>query len=575
MIRRPPRSTQPTTLFPYTTLFRSTLTAFRGGQDSASRSRTLGVDASGVPTLDQRIASAGRGQRSGLFATARLQWRLGEGSALELQPFAHVMRGSSSGRATLDQAVGQAPYTLAQTWGDNEQAMARLAGSWSTVTGSGGRLQMRFGSSLARSSSDSTRTETGGSAAALTDGQRLRTDDSTSRELSLDLNGKYSQLLAESHSASLGWELQHSRRDDTRVQRVNGVDQLAGFGENLDATVQRLALYAQDEWDWSKNFSFYLGARWEGIATASDATGLRVRNRSGVLTPLAHLVWKLPEHPRDQVRVSLTRSYRSPNTSQLISKPQLSTLYPDLAAVNDPTSPDRAGNPDLKPELAWGLELGVEHYMATGGVASANLFWRRIDDLIRNVTRLESVSWASAQRYVSRHENIGDADAAGLELELRGRAGDLWDTELPLALRANATLMWSRVSQVSGPDNRLEGQPRATLNLGGDLPLRGTPLTVGGNWNLTPAFDVQQVDDQRSHTGRKSVIDLYALWRLAPEASLRLSVNNAGAPDYDSGLIVGGAGDDADSADRRTARTSTTTTTRSYTTVQLRAEIRF
>src|SRR6187401_3752463 len=35
-IRRPPRSTQPTTLFPYTTLFRSTAATFPNGRRSSS-----------------------------------------------------------------------------------------------------------------------------------------------------------------------------------------------------------------------------------------------------------------------------------------------------------------------------------------------------------------------------------------------------------------------------------------------------------------------------------------------------------------------------------------------------------
>ena len=61
------------------------------------------------------------------------------------------------------------------------------------------------------------------------------------------------------------------------------------FGDDLTARVQRLAVYAQDEWEWSKQFSFYLGARWEGIETRSDALQNRpaVANRSAVFAPLA------------------------------------------------------------------------------------------------------------------------------------------------------------------------------------------------------------------------------------------------------------------------------------------------
>ncbi len=539
-----------------------TTTVFRGGQDNDSTTRTLGLAPDGSTTLDQTRHSRFDNRRSGLFANGRLQFRLAPGSGLDLQPFLNLVRSHGSGLSTLDRSQGEVPYSQAQWDTRTQWQMGRLNGTWLSGTPEGGRLQLRFGSTLSSSDSHTERLETGGNAGAGV--QRL--EDSGQRELSLDLNGKFSQLLAERHSASAGFELQQSRRNDRRVSLVDGRSELAEFGENLEARTLRAALYAQDEWEWSKAFSFYLGARWEGIQTESDSALARVSNRSSVLTPLAHLVWKLPDNPRDQVRASLTRSYRSPNTSQLIARPSLSSLYPDLSRGNQPTSPDRAGNPALKPELAWGLELGYEHYLAAGGIFSVNAYLRRIDDLIRTVRSLETVSYASVPRWVARPQNIGAADAAGLEFEAKARASDLWATSLPLSLRANASLMWSRVNQVPGPNNRLEGQPRYTANLGADLPLRGTPLTLGGSWNYTPSFEVQQIDNQRYRQGVKSVLDGYALWRFSGDASARLTLSNALARQYDSGLATTLADGSVQSTD---------TSARSYTTVNLRAELRF
>jgi iron complex outermembrane receptor protein len=51
---------------------------------------------------------------------------------------------------------------------------------------------------------------------------------------------------------------------------------------------------------------------------------------------------------------------------------------------------------------------------------------RHVDGLIRNVTRLETVPWASVPRWVSRPVNLGPARSVGLELELKGRAAELW-----------------------------------------------------------------------------------------------------------------------------------------------------
>jgi outer membrane receptor for ferrienterochelin and colicins len=546
-------------------------TLFQGGQDTSTDTRTLARDATGTTTLDQRVHGTTEGTRRGLFANARLQWRLGPGQGLDLQPFLNMVRTRGTGLSLLDQPVGAAvPYTRASGESETTWQMARLNGTWTTGTGSGGRLLVRFGGRLSDADTRSSRQETGGSIGV----PRQRVDDSGNREVSVDMNGKFSQLIAERHSASAGWELEHTTRDDRRSITVNGQPLAADFGENLTAQVQRVALYAQDEWAWTKQFSFYVGARWEAIDTQSDALQNRpaVANRSAVFAPLAHMVWKFPDAPRDQLRLSLTRSYRSPNLNQLIARPSWSTDHEDLGQTNTASKPDRVGNPNLKPELAWGLELGYEHYLDAGGVLSANVYLRRIDDLIRTVRSNAPVvvPWATAPRFIAQPQNVGSADAAGLELEAKARLVDLWP-DAPAAvqgisLRANASLMWSRVAGVPGPDNRLEGQAPWTANLGADWPVKGLPLTVGASLNYTPGFRVQEIDDRFTRQGVKPVLDLNALWRFNPDASLRLTISNASAHRYDSGSTTLLADGSSEATDSR-ARTSTT--------VNLRGEFRF
>ncbi|MDH4392647.1 MAG: TonB-dependent receptor [Aquabacterium sp.] len=546
-------------------------TAFQGGQDSVSTSRTLGLGADGTPTLDQQVRSSGDSTRRGLFVNGRLQWRLGPGQALDLQPFVNMVRTRGNGLALLDQPVGAVvPYTRAASETESDWQMARFNGTWTTGTTSGGRLLVRFGGRLSDAGTRTDRFETGGS----TNAPRQRVNDSGNREVSIDMNGKFSQLIAERHSASAGWELEHTTRDDRRSITVNGQAVNSDFGENLQARVQRVALYAQDEWEWSKQFSFYLGARWEAIDTRSDALPNQPAqtNRSAVFAPLAHMVWKFPDAPRDQLRLSLTRSYRSPNLNQLIARPTTSPDYDDTSQPNIATKPDRLGNPELRPELAWGLELGYEHYLDAGGVLSANVYLRRIDDLIRTVRSNAPVvvPWATAPRFIAQPQNVGSADAAGLELEAKARLADLWAgapvAVQGLSLRANASLMWSRVAGVPGPDNRLEGQAPWTANLGFDWPVKGLPLTVGASLNYTPGFRVQEIDDRFVRQGAKPVLDVNALWKINPDASLRLTVSNAGARRYDSGsttLLADGSSE------------ATDTLARTFTTVNLRAEFRF
>ena len=525
------------------------------------------AQADGTPTLVQDLHNTSTDKRSGLFLNSRLQFQLGQGENLDLTPFAHLTRVHTDGVGTLAQSEGltAAPYTLANWTTQAQSELARLNGSWQFTTGSGAKVQLRFGGMLAHSQSNTLRREVGGTAGA----SRDKTDDGDSRDVSLTTNGKYSQLLAERHSFSTGYEIDAGRRNDRRTTTENGVARLTEFGDVLQARTSRLAAYVQDEWDWSKTFSFYAGLRWEAITTQSDSLVAKVDNRSAVLTPLAHAVWRLPDAPRDQIRLSLTRSYRSPNTSQLIARPTISSLAPvgaDRMGRNDPTSADRAGNPNLLPELAWGMDLAFEHYLDAGGLVSANLFVRQIDNLIRTVRSQEVVTWADVPRWVARPQNIGSALSTGIELEAKARASDLVTTDLPLSLRANLSLFASTVGQVKGPNNRLDQQPNYTLNLGGDLPLRGTPLTVGGNLNFTPSFIVQQIDNQVFRQGVKRVVDGYALWRISADASARLSVANASASDFESGTttyLLDGSSAASDSRNR------------SYTTVTLRAELRF
>src|SRR3546814_19204904 len=59
MIRRPPRSTRTDTLFPYTTLFRSSLAEARGPRERAHHADHLGalvVDGGGVEIADLAVA---------------------------------------------------------------------------------------------------------------------------------------------------------------------------------------------------------------------------------------------------------------------------------------------------------------------------------------------------------------------------------------------------------------------------------------------------------------------------------------------------------------------------------------
>jgi iron complex outermembrane receptor protein len=328
----------------------------------------------------------------------------------------------------------------------------------------------------------------------------------------------------------------------------------------MRARTQRWAAYTQDEWRINPNWSAHAGIRYESILTEGNNEEGQRSNKSGVLTPMLHAVWKPLPESRDQIRMSLTQSYKTPTLFDLVGKTALSR------ETNSPTRTDRISNPGLKPELAVGIDLAFERYLAGGGVLSANVFRRNISDLIRYVTteRYDTV-WAPGQRrFVSSPKNVGDAITQGLELEAKFALNQVWPEALPMDVRSNLSFFNSKVLDVLGPNNRLDQQPKMTANLGADYRIRAIPLTVGGNMNINPDYTTRRSEQQWSYQGAKRVLDIYGVWKFNPATAMRLTISNLVPRDYLTGSTFIGNG----------ISETSNTTTRNWQTVQLRLEMK-
>ena len=343
--------------------------------------------------------------------------------------------------------------------------------------------------------------------------------------------GKYSLLLGEAHTLTAGWDLEQRDRQERRTTTDGaGTPLLPAFeGQPFDAQVRRQAFYVQDEWEISPQWQLYLGLRQESIASESTSAIAPVRNRSSVLSPLAHLTYKFDPKGRDMIRASLTRSYKAPGLGTLLARPQINAAYTDTSLTNTELAPDRIGNPTLAPELATGLDIAYEKYLANGGLVSVGVFHRSLSGVVRNVTTLRTVSWATAQRWVTEPLNFSDATTSGLELEVRGRAADLLPQLLgnakALNLRASVNFYSSRVAALPGPDNRLDGQQPWSATLGFDQRISGLPLNVGGSMSLSPGYDTRQSVDQLVSRSNTLSVDLFAQMFLSQTMSLRVAAS--------------------------------------------------
>jgi outer membrane receptor for ferrienterochelin and colicins len=345
----------------------------------------------GATTFAQRESTRTSDKRNRVNLSTRIQWRNDSGDGLTLTPLLTFTRDDTKRRSTLTQSAGTtaALYDTALSDADNKRRQFRLGARWRSTFGEGAQLELRAGVRDSRGSALGERQELDAV------GIRLRgvVDSSTTRERNNSLGVKLSDEWGDDHAVTLGAEAENARRSDTRTTLQNGLPLLTEFGDDLTARSSRYALYAQDEWTLAPEWILQAGLRSESITTRGDA-GLAdvAQNRSRVLAPLMHLLWK--PNAADRVRLGLTRSYRSASLSNLLGRPALSTRYP-VSGPNLPTSPDRVGNPALKPELANGVDLGWERYVGGGGVVGANLFHRRIRDVIRTTTALETVPWST------------------------------------------------------------------------------------------------------------------------------------------------------------------------------------
>jgi iron complex outermembrane receptor protein len=522
----------------------------RDEHDTRTRWYDLG---SGAQVLDQHDTGFSVNKRDGLHLNGRVQIAIAPGESLILMPFLMLSQGMSEAQGQLDQLPGGAiaqPYARYATTGDGRFSSLRGNAQWQKNLGDGTRLELRGGAGSGTSETHGARQEF--------DTSKLltrTTDDQTStRETGWTLTGKASHQMQSEHSLVAGLELDNSVRRQTRTTLQNGLPILTEFGDDLSASSMRVATYVQDEWSPTKQIAAYAGLRWEGIETRSDSDAYGVSNRSSVATPLLHATWKPDEKSRDQWRSSLTRSYKAATLQELIARPSISQRFPNGA--NEVGSPDRAGNPSLAPELARGFEIAYEHYLGKGGLVSANFFYRHINDLIRNVVALENVSWSADKRWVSRPQNVGNAIAQGIELEAKFRLDEVWADALPVAVRTNVSVFDSIVEKVTGPNNRLEGQPRGTANLGADYKLRSLPISLGASVNITPGYDLQLSDIQSSSVGAKIVTDTFLVWFINPNAQLRFSANNLLPRDYlnTSSVLNGTQRQDNDSANQSKIR---------------------
>lgn len=472
-----------------------------------------GWDGAGRQILQRRVIRQNDGSFRSLSLTPRINWTLGNGDTLSSQSFVRLQRSHSlsDGRWSAEPRSALPDYPFDRSWPEDHRSQLSSDLNWIHKLDPERKLEIKAG--LNATGQRNRQREAGYDQMQRATLERDVRNDSDGREATL--TGKYSVPYETAHQFSAGWDAgyQSSEVDRDSLEAL-GPDATPLLDQrHYDATLRRLAVYAQDEWSITPRLSLYLGLRWETRRTRSAGSDFAaMTNTANMLSPMLQGLWKLPDSKQDQVRLALTRTYRGAELDSLLPRVTRSLN-------NSQVLPDRSGNPALKPELAWGVDAALERHGSDGAQMSVSVYARQISNYIHDDTGYVMGRW------LAMPVNDGRARTRGIEFDAKFPLRSLLP-RLPAAeVRFNLSRNWSSVSQVPGPDNRLASQTPLTANAGLDYRF-GASLSGGASLTYRSGGPQRISLRTSTYSTVKRELDVYALWKLSPRTQLRVTGAN-------------------------------------------------
>jgi outer membrane receptor for ferrienterochelin and colicin len=473
----------------------------------------------GRTTLLRTTAGHEHGHLETLNLVPRLAWTLDGGDSLAVEGLALLNRFRVGVHAPTTAWLGDpAPYPRQDIRMSNDTGTLRAALEWVHHLEGGGKLETKVDATGGYTDNGSDR-DAGGNPAV---GSLRRDIASTGHDRSIGTTGKATLPLREGHALAAGWDAGRAHRDDTRRERdpTQPAVFIPGGDERYTGTVTRLALYAQDEWQVTPAWSAYLGTRWEGVRIHAEGAGFGgARSQASVFSPIVQTLYKLPGKRGDRLRLAVARTYKAPGMEALLP-------HRYTTVNNSQVEPDVQGNPNLKPELALGIDATYEREWAEGALFSVGASQRRIDDTTRNLVRFD----AAGGRWVSQPENVGSATTRTLQLEAHFPLRTLVPSAPALDLRGDVARNWSHVDAVPGPDNRLDQQVPLSANLGVDW--QRDRFSAGANFGFRQGGTVRVSANQIVYLHAQRDLELYAAWKLKVGSQLRVTAVNILGSDF-------------------------------------------
>lgn len=212
---------------------------------------------------------------------------------------------------------------------------------------------------------------------------------------------------------------------------------------NSAGKTQTEGYWAQDSWDFYKDWNFTAGGRlenwnaYDGVNSSTISSGYKTVNQTNQhsldFSPKGKLTWS----PISEVKLgaAIGKAYRYPTAAELF---QTSSIGSGAGAilVN--------GNPNLKPEEALSSEISGEYFFKNGRLR-LSFFQEQVENAIFSTTSLYGSTPTS---YIN---NVGQTDTYGLEL-----SGDASNVGIDgLDLFGSATWADSRITDNTASDDAL------------------------------------------------------------------------------------------------------------------------
>ncbi len=322
------------------------------------------------------------------------------------------------------------------------------------------------------------------------------------------------QNLSDKQNMSFGVEHEGSDAKINRLNTVNAQDVLNPAKASASQRVRQMAGFLRHEYDTGASLASDAGFRYEQIQySLFDLTNRTEAPLQRLLAPSLQLQYKPNGSKTQAYRFELARKWRLINVQEL-------RLTDILALDNRFDNPDRLGNVFLKPEKSWNLDVAYTRKIGSEGSASITLTAKRLDDLIKNVTRFE------AGRWTIRADNIGSGEIRGIEFDTKGRLSDYVDSWAKTQVRASIGFYQSELKSIAGPGNRVASQLPLVFNIGFDHRFADSAFSVGSSFKYSQR-GLEKITERESITTQDDRnLTVYGQWSLTPKMNLRIAADD-------------------------------------------------